>query len=98
MDMRTGEMKAVAELYIPDGSLHGKAVQVAAPFEGQLVESDILIAKRGQVHIQIKQVVAGIDTAADSRIVKSFKVLVEQVDVFFHFFGGDDKAKVLIDG
>src|ERR1700754_5077229 len=96
--MRSGEMKAVAELYIPDGSLHGKAVQVAASFEGQPVESDVLIAKRGQVYIQIKQIIAGIDTPADSGIVKTFEVFRKQVDVFFHLFGGDDKAKILIDG
>jgi hypothetical protein len=91
-------MKTIAELYIPDRSLHGKAIQVAASFEGQPVESDVLISKRGQIHIQIQQVITGVDTAADSGIVKTFEVLVEEVDVFFHFFGGYDKAKVLIDG
>src|ERR1700754_2256044 len=98
MDVRIGEMKTVAELHIPDGSLHGKAIQVAASFEGQLVESDVLIPKRGQIHIQIQQIITGIDTTADGGIVKAFEVLVEEVDVFLHFFGGYDKAKVLIDG
>src|SRR5260221_8635386 len=98
MNVRRRKMEAVAELYITDGSLHGKAVQVAATFKDQLVEGDVFITKRRQIHVQIEQVIAGIDTATDGGIVKTFEVLVEQVDVVFYFFGGNDETKVLIDG
>ena len=96
--MRRREVQAVVEAYVPDIGLYGKCVQVAAAVEAKVVECDVFITEGGEVDIQVEQVVPGIDTAAHSCVVESFQVFIEEVDIFFHFFGRDHEGEVLVGG
>src|SRR5580698_2661517 len=49
-----------------------------------------------KVHVQVEQVIPGIDTAAEAGVVKTRKVGTEQVDIGFDLFGRDDEAEILI--
>ena len=96
--MGTGEVEAIVESNVADGGLHVEAVEAAPAFKGEVIEKDMFITEGRQIDIEVEQVIAGVDTAAQAGVVKTREVGIEQVDIVFDLFGRDDEAEVLVGG
>ena len=96
--MGSWKMETIVQMDVPDDSLYGKAVEITSSFEGEIVEADVPVPEVRQVHVQVQQVVTGIDPAAYPCVVKSFQVFIKPVYILVEFFGRADKAAVLIGG
>jgi hypothetical protein len=95
-EMGTREMEAVVKGDIADRRLYGQAVEASFSFQGEVIEKDMSVSEGGEVDVEVEEVVAGIDTAAEACVIEARKVGIEQVDIVFDLFGGDDEAEVLV--
>src|SRR5450631_1938210 len=94
--MRLWKMEAVRQIDLPNGRFNGQAVQVTPSLQGEVIKSDALVIEGRQFCVQIQQVVTGIDTTADTRVVEAFQILIKKIDIVIYFSCRDDKAEILV--
>src|SRR5579863_1661936 len=97
-DMGPGEVKAVVQADISDSCLYRQAVETSSSFQDEVVEQDMPVSEGGKIDVEVEEVVAGVDTAAEAGVVKARKGCIEQVDIVFDFFGRDNEAEILVGG
>jgi len=96
--MGSWKMETIVKMNVPDDSFYGKAVEVTSSFEGEVIEANVLVPEVRQVHVQVQQIVPGIDPAAYPCVVKPFQVFIKKIYILVDLFGRDDKAEILIGG